>query len=969
MHKSVFVGRVLGWRTCIAFGLFTFLCLAVLSATYVASRYALKEYVEDQLDRISWDLAFYQLKEIPREQEIRNSLMGLPHVLEAQSLVFLRTRMPPGMRAEAGGEPVVMPWFIVLATTDPGLLPPEYRVEGDRTVLALFGAKQAIQFNLDRLQGARSFAFLGRQNQEEEHLDDHDHAEAPDTYRELMNFPISQIVQLDREELNRWFLEHTGAIAFVPFMGAALNTRYDPALISRLDSLFHAQVHEHEELDIHAESGDYLPEVSHVARINRGELISGWDLDGSHERIAALVSQASELLPDTAQIYVRSDTLILLDRMRKTADLIGWVALLLALPIIGMAWVFAANLVHFVFLNERRTIGLMRLRGLSGAILVRIFLVAILMGGLIGGLLGLALGTVVPLAVYEGLGSVWELIQLQRPLMALSFLAFALVIAGIIGGRLVKAVRRLTPGEASKRFSTVPEAALSFGVLPGIALVLGAYKVAAWSLGWSVGDTLQDLQEADRLLDFVAVPLLIYGLGVLMASRRTLIAVAIRSVAFLSVGRLKQFAVEQGSHKPARVAGVFLVGSLASAIVLAPSIASHSFTDKAVRGVRIQMGADAQLLFNTLDVAGQPQEHLGPEVERLREPFTDVLNDLRNNPNIAAALGLIKTMIPLYMPGYGYGGVPAFLLNAPLEYRENAYWEESLGVDQPFSQILQRIQEGAVAVSPAVAEFWGVEAGDSILLGIDESGQAIVAEVAGIVAALPGAPRRAVGDRDSFVAALTDYLNFLFAEEAFVVSSTNQESIQQLSALVPQMVALVQSNQGADLPSFDELALPVRGVNALSVELDRVQQDMFIYLVGENLKIYLIAGFLVALAAVMAIFLVNYWEARRTFSLLRVRGASPKDLIGALSVQLYAPLVWSLLLGGVVGIVSGYGIAQRIWDLQRVLTVINQLPTHLILTGYDALLVISILGLMFTLVIGLGFWTFRRTAREAIIHE
>ncbi|MBI4444907.1 MAG: hypothetical protein HY645_03265 [Acidobacteria bacterium] len=972
MHKSLFVGGVLARRTFLAFGLFAFLCVAVISATYVASRYALKRYVEDQLERITWDLSFHQMREIPSAPELLAQVRSLPNVIDAQSMAFLRTRMPPGLEARAGHEPVLMPWFVVLAATHPGLLPPEYRAPGDQVVLALFGVKETVQFNLERLQGARSFSFVlqqqGRPSTGDGHGHTHESAEGEPAApaRELLQLPISQIVELDRDELNRWFLEHTGAIAFVPFMGAALNMQYDAERLKLLDSLFRAHVHEEE--DAHIESGDYLPEVNHVARLDRVRLISGWDLDASFERLATVAEQARQIAPESAQVFVRSDSLILLQRMNETATLVGWVALLLALPLIGIAWVFAANLVQFVFLNERRSIGLMRLRGLTGDLMVRIFLTAILAGGLAGGLAGLALGTVIPLAAYEGFGSVLPLLGIQRPLMAFSFLGFGLIIALIIGRRLVRAVRRLAPGEAVRRFSEAreQEATVRFGILPALALFLGLYKILAWWGGLSLGQ-IPILSELDQLLDFVAVPLLIYGIGVFFASRRKLVATSIRWLAPLSVGRLKRFAVEQGAYKPARLASVLLVGSLAAAIVLAPSVASNSFTNKAHRGVRAQVGADAQLLFNSLDVPGQPYERLGPELTRLSDHFRTTLEELQQSENVRSVVGMTRALIPMYMPGYGFGGVSAFVLQDPERYLQNAYWEESLGIDQPFSSVMKRVAEGAVAVSPAVAEFWEVKAGDSIVLGVDEAGNGVVSEVAGVVAGLPGAPRRAVNDRDSFVSALTDYLNFLFAKEAFVVASADHPSLGHVTALVPQMVALVRTN--SEFPSLEGLTLPARGRNLLPQEIARTQQDMFIYLVGENLKIYLVGGFLIALSAIFAIFLVNYWEGRRTFALLRVRGASPRDLIGALSVQLYSPLVWSLLAGGLVGAAAGYGIAHRIWGLQRVLTVIQQLPTHLILTARDALLVIGILLLLLLLVIALGFWTFRRSAREAVIAE
>ena len=87
--------------------------------------------------------------------------------------------------------------------------------------------------------------------------------------------------------------------------------------------------------------------------------------------------------------------------MQNIARLIGVVSLLVALPLLWMAWVLAANLAGLLMLNERRTLGLMRLRGISGRLMGRALLISVSLGGLGGGLLGLIAGSVLPLLIYE----------------------------------------------------------------------------------------------------------------------------------------------------------------------------------------------------------------------------------------------------------------------------------------------------------------------------------------------------------------------------------------------------------------------------------------------------------------------------------------------------------------------------------------------------------------------------------------
>src|SRR5207245_3425390 len=69
---------------------------------------------------------------------------------------------------------------------------------------------------------------------------------------------------------------------------------------------------------------------------------------------------------NSVSFVVDSTTEVLLERMQGIARLIGLVSLLVALPLLWMAWSLAANLAGLLLLRERRTLGLMRLRGISG---------------------------------------------------------------------------------------------------------------------------------------------------------------------------------------------------------------------------------------------------------------------------------------------------------------------------------------------------------------------------------------------------------------------------------------------------------------------------------------------------------------------------------------------------------------------------------------------------------------------------
>ena len=112
----------------------------------------------------------------------------------------------------------------------------------------------------------------------------------------------------------------------------------------------------------------------------------------SHTHDAGEVGDDDDKFGPT-NFVVDSTTEVLLDRMQNIAKLIGIVSLLVALPLLWMAWVLAANLAGLLMLNERRTFGLMRLRGISGQLMGRALLISVSTGGLAGGILGLLAGS------------------------------------------------------------------------------------------------------------------------------------------------------------------------------------------------------------------------------------------------------------------------------------------------------------------------------------------------------------------------------------------------------------------------------------------------------------------------------------------------------------------------------------------------------------------------------------------------
>ena len=82
----------------------------------------------------------------------------------------------------------------------------------------------------------------------------------------------------------------------------------------------------------------------------------------------------------------------------------------------------------------------------------------------------------------------------------------------------------ISPLEASRRVSESETAdmSLSFGVLQALALVLGCYVLFGWTFDFSVSAFTGNpaVRAIDRGLDFLGLPLFLYGVATLLASKR-----------------------------------------------------------------------------------------------------------------------------------------------------------------------------------------------------------------------------------------------------------------------------------------------------------------------------------------------------------------------------------------------------------------------------------------------------------------
>ncbi|MDO8681302.1 MAG: hypothetical protein Q7R30_22510, partial [Acidobacteriota bacterium] len=976
----------------------------------LTSRYALKRYVEYQLDRIPWDVALYQKGPSGGDETLRDFVRQTPGVTRVASVAFLRARFPEGgeVQAKVDGTPFTTPWLSVLAASDLSLLPPQVgfalarnagAAQGRGAVLALVGPEVAIGKAFLGLQGARRFTM---------------EVTTAGTAQMVFETPVQQVVRLDRDELNRWLMDQTGSVSYIPVIGAILLMPYDWDVITKFDFVANGIVPgdiagAFSSEQIHVQQAEYAPELVYLARLDRPHLISGWDIPGSVARIATLNARlragAEENGPGAGGIrddghhggeeekgedphpekfggisyVVDSTTQVLLARMQGIARVVGIVSLLVALPLLWMAWVLGASLAGLLMLNERRTLGLLRLRGVEGRRIGRVLFGSVAAGGLAGGALGLAAGSVGTLLIYERGRLPIEVLADRSQLSIFAvFLIVTVAMALLVCRRFVRYATTISPLEATKRVSDseAARAPATFGLLQLVALTAGSAVLASWLLGITATDRfgVPWLKPIEQLLYFLGLPLFVYGLASWLAANRTRLDYMMAPTLRLVGGVLGGFAVRHLSMRPHRTAAFLLIVALMSSVSLYPVITSGSFQDKAERGARVQIGADWQMLYNTPDLVDTSQltGTASGQLRAVTAAADQLLNTLRRVDGVIGATYMVEALLPnFYLPGYGLRGVPLYLLGDVGAYEAQVYAEPRVGVTSDFAALVARMRAGEIAMSQPVADFWDLSPGTSVVVGLNRERQAIRAPAAGVLAFLPGMPPKTVSDRQGYVQARVDYLNYLLETNAYLVTAANNSQLADLQILIPRIIVLLRTAPDADAGRL-QLALaaaapiPPLEIHSLEQELLKVGNDMYISLALANMRIYLAGGLLLAMIAILAIAMANYVEDRRTLALLRIRGASPTALWRLLLATLLSPAVVGLGIGALAAGVAGFGLANYVWQLREIRTVVQLLPTHLVIEPLAGGLVLLLMALLIVVAAGFSWWAFRDTAHTSI---
>ena len=184
-------------------------------------------------------------------------------ILKHNNLIFLKNSLTTEDIAYIDNQPMRMPWLSLLTTSDISMLPLSIRPTTGKAVLVLVGTKAQMGNAYAELQNRKRFQLkLENHHMLDEPVDPslpvEEHVDTPQDLVsiEVLDLELERTMRIERNDLNRWFLEQTSSPSLIPEIGAILVTPYDESLIFKFDALARGIVTAH-----HEEGGDVHEEA------------------------------------------------------------------------------------------------------------------------------------------------------------------------------------------------------------------------------------------------------------------------------------------------------------------------------------------------------------------------------------------------------------------------------------------------------------------------------------------------------------------------------------------------------------------------------------------------------------------------------------------------------------------------------------------------------------------------------------
>jgi len=665
-------------------------------------------------------------------------------------------------------------------------------------------------------------------------------------------------------------------------------------------------------------SPQYSPfETQILVFLDRASLIGPWDITTSIAKVGTVTAQINNKVLGWGA-YAENFLVNVLNHHQSVTQNMRLQFLIIALPVFFMAW-YMGTTVSDVSLNlRRREIGLLLTKGFSGGQLLRMFLTEAALIGLIGGLIGVGLSFLLsPFFVKAGGGRWFSGAPVFGTETIILAVIFGVFITFLSIFRPARRASQLQAVDALREYRYVEEVKPFRQRGPWVAFILGTYKIVMWLLGinllaMTIGPPpTQNIIVLIILgswiffdafvLNYIGPLLFFWGLTKLLI-RGSLKFQELTSKAAGFLGDLGSLATKNVRRNPARAASIaFLIALIIWYSFLATG-AYATERDYKIREIKFNVGADVSVTLTTLANSSQ------------------TMNQIENLD------GVSSTVLEYSFEGESLRRMRLRAVD-PEKWLETAYYEREFFTGGSVETALHEMatDNNTIILEREIATYLELRVGDTIFVTAGSVSRDL--RIVGFFG-----PETSDGAHIIYETSYSS--SAIYSSHSYVPEGLYLEAKDDVYASGRILVKLASGADGkAVADQIRELETDNIGVvYSVSEELEEWQSDV---LRSASLNVQLLGVVFAVVAASIGtalVALVSLKERSREVSIMSIRGLSFKQLATMLLTENLAIVVFAVLLGTAVGLITVYGNVSAANTTPSVLARHMVFPMDMVLT-------------------------------------
>jgi ABC-type antimicrobial peptide transport system permease subunit len=679
---------------------------------------------------------------------------------------------------------------------------------------------------------------------------------------------------------------------------------------------------------------DTALETQFLVSVDHAALLNPWDSQGSANNLQTVAEKIQDTILGKFEYAasVHSNLDFAVAAFQNIFPVLLITFLVVTLPVFILAWYLGSTVSDVSFNLRRREIGLLSTKGLSNGQIQRMFFTEALLIGIVGGLIGVVGGAILN-QVYTGfnLETLFNP-QTVNPNVVVFTVIFGVFIAFFSVFFSARRATSLPTVDALKEYVSIDAAKPYRKRLPWIAFILGAYKIVVFLLGVNVPNLLNSVANLgggsfityllllpaalfDQVLTFIGPLLFFWGFTKLFV-QNSLKFQQLTSKVSRVAGDLGALAAKNVRRNPARTAAVAFIVALIIGYGVQVSVQYASEQDYVTRKIQANVGADI-----TVSVIN---------ATRAQTILDDIEGNVSGIQDGTMECTLEQPVRETYIP-------TTMKTIDPDVWLETAYYENSwftgASVEDVFNQL--RTKNQTVILERRVAADLDLSVGDEISIAFPSGARTLK------IVALFGPEPSEMSGHEIYLQTWSFVPRNLFNMSSPFSDAYRLEDFETS--------ILLKLNEGVNGTSVAEkirnLGLEIYGVNSLDEELrsamehptsDNSLQTLDVQRLG------LVFAVLSASVGIALISIISMRERNREATLMSVKGLSYRQLVWMFLTENLAVVVFSVILGVVVGFIAGYG------SVVSSSTVISELVNRQFVFTYDSLVtVVSCIALIF----------------------